>query len=121
MMHRIVIPYWQADAEYNLSVQVRGPGIDGEVELGSSNLRSFLNRNQQLDPSPGIDTEGYRLPELTAEAAEAFERLTELYLAERFGAASAGPEAEATLVRLREALRRARRPKAEPSSLDRAA
>ena len=66
-LHRIVIPYWQGEGAYELAATVTGPGVDGTVSLGATNLRSFLNSNQETDSSPGIDAEGYRLPEMSLD------------------------------------------------------
>ena len=84
-------------------------------------LRLLAGRGQVRPPAVaardfarGIESD------LGPEAAAAFEELTELYLAERFGADPAGPRAEAALLCLRKALR-ARRRKPARSPLPRAA
>ncbi|MFN3167723.1 MAG: NPCBM/NEW2 domain-containing protein [Phycisphaeraceae bacterium] len=63
-LHRIVVPYWQAEQQFSLSLRVSGPGINGETELGGDHLRCFRDPDETAEPSPGIDPEGFRLPEL---------------------------------------------------------
>jgi len=69
-LHRIVVPYWQADQQYGLSLKVSGPGINGEPELGGDHLRCFRKSDETVDPSLGIDPEGYRLPEMALDVKD---------------------------------------------------
>lgn len=68
-LHRFVVPYWQGEQQFGLSLTVSGPGIEGEVELGADHLRCFRDADEAVDASPGIDTEGYRLPEIGVKDA----------------------------------------------------
>ncbi len=69
-LHRFVVPYWQGDREYGLRLTVTGPGISGESELNGDLMRCFRDEDTKHDDSPGIDGEGFRLPELALEAGE---------------------------------------------------
>lgn len=70
-LHRFVIPYWQADAAMAVSLHVSGPGIEGEAEVRDALLRCFRNPDEEQPPdSPGIDAEGFRLPELSLKDGE---------------------------------------------------
>ncbi len=68
-LHRITIPYWQAQGDHKLSVFVAGPGINGRSELSSSQLRCFRDTSDFSDASQGTDEKGYRLPELPLDEA----------------------------------------------------
>lgn len=68
-LHRITIPYWQAEGDHKLAVYVAGPGINGRAELGSEQLRCFRDTDDVADDSQGIDEQGYRLPELPLDEA----------------------------------------------------
>ncbi len=68
-LHRFVVPYWQAGGEHNLKLQVFSPGI-GQAELNSETLRCFRSTDENFEDSPGIDDEGYRLPELGLKAGD---------------------------------------------------
>lgn len=68
-LHRFVIPYWQATGEFAMEVNVTGPGIGGVVTLGSNHMRCFRSTSDKTDPSPGVDEEGFRLPELALDEA----------------------------------------------------
>jgi hypothetical protein len=69
-LHRVTIPYWQMLGEHRLSVTVQGPGITGRAELGGETMRCFRDSEASVEPSAGMDEEGYRLPELTLDAAD---------------------------------------------------
>lgn len=68
-LHRITVPYWQKDGTSHLFVYVSGPGINRRVELGAKHLRWFRHKNAKVEPSAGMDAQGYRLPEFAHEVA----------------------------------------------------
>lgn len=68
-LHRITVPYWQAKGDHVLTVNVSGPGMNGQLEPGSNYLRCFRNTDDTAPPSAGVDDKGYRLPELELKNA----------------------------------------------------
>ena len=69
-LHRITLPYWQAEGNHTLAVYATGPAISGRVELGSQLLRCFRDAEETVEASLGIDDKGYRLPELELKEAD---------------------------------------------------
>eukprot|EP00752_Nemacystus_decipiens_P017329 g15525.t1 len=86
-LHRITIPYWQADGPHKLGLYVSGPGMRNRTKLDSRYLRCFRDRDEKADASAGNDKQGYRLPELGLETADNRQRMLngsryQLYVAE---------------------------------------
>jgi len=69
-LHRFTLPYWQGIGDHKIAFNVSGPGINGQVEVKQDHLRSFRDADTKSGDSPGIDNEGYRLPELGLDKAD---------------------------------------------------
>ncbi|MGB0768070.1 MAG: NPCBM/NEW2 domain-containing protein [Phycisphaeraceae bacterium] len=68
-LHRITLPYWQTGNSYALKLTVIGPDADRPTEVDQDFLRCYRNSNTETPQAPGIDANGFRLPELTLEQA----------------------------------------------------
>lgn len=68
-LHRFVVTFWQETPNRRMVLYVRNPDSKQNVPIDATNMRSLRNLSTKVQPSPGMDKDGYRIPELTVEDA----------------------------------------------------